>query len=579
MHVKILNVACALLDKYDFQPNATVCISYDNSDHLFILACAVICVGGIVACSYSCDPYAELLSLARKVDASFLFCHRKNIAWAAQLERDLGRPVKGVIMERQLEQRPQHDHFEQLFWYDSLKSSARARVPVACVDLKKQVSVITMSSGTSGKPKAVAQTHWNALAELLAGNRSAGRGINFACSASLDYISGRLILFGALHSGYQTIILDGFEPRTFLQACERYRVHIIYIGAASFYNLITYPHIDEFDLSSVKCVFPMGAKIIYLKELRAFFERHPHIERVRQGYGASEISGGAMNSMTPEEFLSDCENCGPLMPGMRAKIVHPTSGRLLGPNEQGILHLRGETVFPGYYDRERARKRSKTIDKISNLPASDCDLESPFINDSEVFDADGFYITGDYAYFNDKEQLYFVGRQKEMMNCRGLKRVLPQELEALLDQHPAVFKVCVLGVQNEREPTLHCPRAFVVPQASCYTDAELPLSERLPTLNEELDRVIGDELLEHTGNAAHPLCRLAAEHRRRLAEDLMQFINERVGWEKQLTGGVVLLDDIPTSRATGKFNKNYLRALSPTEVELYGDRSGTSAIE
>lgn len=77
--------------------------------------------------------------------------------------------------------------------------------------------------------------------------------------------------------------------------------------------------------------------------------------------------------------------------------------------------------------------------------------------------------------------------------------------------------------------------------------------------------------LEHRG--AHKLCRLDAQVRRLLAEDLMIFVNERVGWEKQLTGGIVILDDIPTLRETGKMNKSYLKGLTEEEFSIYGDLS------
>lgn len=53
----------------------------------------------------------------------------------------------------------------------------------------------------------------------------------------------------------------------------------------------------------------------------------------------------------------------------------------------------------------------------------------------------------------------------------------------------------------------------------------------------------------------------------------MIFVNERVGWEKQLTGGIVILDDIPTLRETGKMNKSYLKGLTEEEFSIYGDLS------
>ena len=574
-----MNVACALVDHFDLKPGTVVCISYDNSDLTLILSLAIIFAGGVVACAYSKDPYAELLYLARKVEPKLLFCHERNIGWAQRIENDLGYPVRGIIMDEEVGDQPLDvrpiRHFQQLLHYDRTKSISTNLLPVAVRDMRKHVALITMSSGTTGKPKAVPVTHWNCIADLAKGYQELQPQLNMACVSSLDYVSGRIIAFGAIKAGYRVIILDGFQPRTYLEAIERYRVNILYLGAAAFYNLITYEEVDKYDLSAIRVVFPMGAKIIYLKELSDFFKKHPNILKVIQGFGSSETSGGAMHSRAPEEYLKDCENCGPLMPNVEAKIKDQTSGRLLGTNQLGILCLRSQTVFPGYYDKEQWRKseglKAGFCDNNDNCDHEMFLNEPPFVADSEVIDEDGFYVTGDLAYFNDQEQLYMIGRQKEMMHCRASKKVLPQELEEVIGEHPAVAKVCVLGIPNRRELTLHCPCAFIVPNLQ-NLNGNRTLNVELKSLKNRSEAREGrEEQLAHRGE--HKLTKLGQVERRQLAEDLMSFVNERVGWEKQLTGGIVILDEIPISRATGKMDKNYLRSLSLDCVEIYGDRS------
>lgn len=577
---KILNVACALVDQFGFELGTCVCIRYDNSDWTFILALGVIVAGGIIVSSYPKDPYAELLYLAQKVRPKFLFCHDKNLKWAKQIETDLGYPVVSVAMNQRAHdtdpQSPQpFEHFEQFLNYDHTKSRSLNRLPVASKDLTKQVALITMSSGTTGKPKAVPFTHWNCIADRMSYQPNPGVPASLACCASLDYISGRIIAFGAIQSDYTAVILNGFVPKTLLEAVERYKISIIYLGGASFYNLITYKDIDKYDISSLRVVFPMGAKITYLDELREFFRKHPHIVEVKQGLGASETSGVAINSFTPEEYLKDCCNCGKLLPGNKVKIVDPASGKLLGTNQQGIMHIHSDTVFPGYYDVKLIKSdtdRESMGDKNGN--GTHHESSSPFMTGPTVFDEDGFYISGDIGYFNEKEELYFVGRHKEVLVCRGAKKVLPHELEEVVDKHPAVLKVCVLGVANQRVPSIQCPRAYVVPKPYCYS---CPLDElrtdRLAARDDDdtHPETTDEDKLVHVGQ--HKLCLMTQERRRQLAEDLMEFVNDRIGWEKQMTGGIVLLDDIPTSRATGKMDKNYLRSLSLDQIEIYGDRS------
>lgn len=566
-----------MLDEHHFQRGTVVCISHDHSDLSCILALAIVCSGGVVACAFPKDPYSEVLYLARKVEPKFLFCHQRNLHWADKLHADLGYKLTGIVIGDSIETihlKPSGAadsiyHFDHLFNYDHKQSKSLHRVPVACEHPGTEIAFITMSSGTTGPPKAVPVSHRNCARDLKAfGRGPARKGIRFACSASLDYVSGRLIILGSVQSGYTTIIIGSSDPKTYLEAVQKYKIHVVYLGAASFYSLITYKHIDDYDLSSVRVAFPMGAKIIFLDELRNFLAKHPSIVQVRQGYGASEFSGGAMNTMAPDDYLKDCDNCGTLLPGMQAKILDRKTGALLGPNQEGMLLMRCHSPFLGYYDAQRCKQPLKHLDNNANI--GNGEHSSPFVQDSSTFDEDGFYITGDIAYFNDKEELYIVGREKEMMSCRGAKKVLPQELEEIIAEHPAVSKVCVLGMPNKVQLTLHCPRAFIVPTRSSYDEqTPLQLTQRLEQAKSDPD---DEEELKFEYLGENKLCQLSADRRKALAEDIMQFVNEHVGWEKQLTGGIIMLDSLPTLRSAGKIDKSYLKLLQ--NIEIYGDRSG-----
>lgn len=260
-----------------------------------------------------------------------------------------------------------------------------------------------------------------------------------------------------------------FETDTFLEAIQRFKVNVIYMGAASFYNLITCKDIDNYDISSLRVIFPMGAKVVYLQQLAEFLDKHPHIVQIKQGYGTSEFCGAAYHTFKPKEYIDNADNCGKLISGVQIKVVHPVTGKLLGRNQQGILHTKSMSLFPGYYDvqemrrRQRERSKSKGVEILDDLI-----IDTPFICDDSVFDSDGFYITGDLGYFNDKDELIFVGRHKELMSCRGQKKVLPQELEEVISESNLVSKVCVLGVPKKSEPLIACPRAFIVPRDEYY---------------------------------------------------------------------------------------------------------------
>ncbi|MDT3443010.1 class I adenylate-forming enzyme family protein [Pseudofrankia sp. BMG5.37] len=87
-------------------------------------------------------------------------------------------------------------------------------------------------------------------------------------------------------------------------------------------------------------------------------------------------------------------------PGLQARIVDPDDGRVLGPGEVGELWLRGPFLMEGYHGRER----------------------------HEVFDADGWYHSGDLFVVDDEGFYYFKGRGGDVIKTGGAN-VSPAEVE------------------------------------------------------------------------------------------------------------------------------------------------------
>ena len=79
-----------------------------------------------------------------------------------------------------------------------------------------------------------------------------------------------------------------------------------------------------------------------------------------------------------------------------------------------------------------------------------------------VFDADGWFHTGDLAVRDDAGHTFFRGRLKETLRI-GHFMVAPSEIEAFLMGHPAVAQAFVVGVPDERLGEIAV--AFVIPRA------------------------------------------------------------------------------------------------------------------
>jgi acyl-CoA synthetase (AMP-forming)/AMP-acid ligase II len=103
-------------------------------------------------------------------------------------------------------------------------------------------------------------------------------------------------------------------------------------------------------------------------------------------------------------------------------IVDPATGRHLPPGEPGEICLRGWSMMLGYHRKAR----------------------------DEVFDADGWYHTGDLGSLSEDGHLFFTGRLGDMLKISGAN-VSPREVELVLIAEPEVAEAVVLGLPDPEQ--------------------------------------------------------------------------------------------------------------------------------
>jgi acyl-CoA synthetase (AMP-forming)/AMP-acid ligase II len=281
------------------------------------------------------------------------------------------------------------------------------------------LGVVIYSSGTTDRPKGVVLSHqaialqWWVQAGLFGRDEST----RVLCALPIFWTAGLNTAMGATLAGGGTwVTQEMFEPGHALRLIERERVIEPHVFAHQARALQEHPDWEATDLSSCTRVFG-----------KSVFTSHPSVKpdatwNMPVGYGLSETASflTGLPCTTPRAVFRS-GTYGRLLPGNELRVIDPETGRVLGPNAEGELIVRGPTLMEHYVKRTRA----------------------------ESFDADGFYHTGDLGSYDDDGYVYWGGRGTEMIKTGGAN-VSPAEIEVQLQAYAPVKLARVIGVPDAR---------------------------------------------------------------------------------------------------------------------------------
>ena len=282
-------------------------------------------------------------------------------------------------------------------------------------DRSRQVAALLYTSGTTGNPKGVMLTHRNLLfsAKVVGAQREPTD--KAYCVLPISHIVGYSnILIASLMAGATVQLVPRFDPAALVSAIVNDGITLIFGVPAMYQRLLEYKAvagIEELPRGKLRRLAVAGAPLdVTLKsKIEAEFGLP-----LGNGYGITECAPGI--AVVHAETPRNDDAAGSLITGIEARLVGP-GGRTVAPGEVGELHVRGPNVMRGYYRAPEAT--------------------------AAVIDADGWFNTGDLARFED-DILYIVGRTKELIIRSGFN-VYPPEVEAVLNEHPAVVQSAVIG--------------------------------------------------------------------------------------------------------------------------------------
>jgi acyl-CoA synthetase (AMP-forming)/AMP-acid ligase II len=238
------------------------------------------------------------------------------------------------------------------------------------------------------------------------------------------------------------VLMAKFDAAMFLANAARHRVTHAMLVPVQYQRIMDSPDYDRFDLSSFVMKFCTSAPFPALLKRRVV-ARWPG--GLTEYYGMTE--GGGTCLLRADEFPDKLHTVGRPAPGHDIRLIDD-DGKEVAEGEAGeIVGRSPHAMMTGYHNQP-----SKT-------------------SAAEWYDAQGhrFIRTGDIGRFDSDGFLTLLDRKKDMIISGGFN-IYPSDIEAVLQQHPAVLEAAVVGVPSERWG--ETPVAFVVVRAGQTDGAE-----------------------------------------------------------------------------------------------------------
>ena len=356
--------------------------------------------------------------------------------------------------------------------YDLLASGS---VPSIEPALEKDLAAILFTSGTTGQPKGVMLTHANFVsdcflaqanlelfptdvfyallpihhsytmlavfiealsvgAELVFGQRMVTSAIlRELKEAKVTMFLGVPLLFNKVLAG----IMKGIKAKgplvsglmSFLMAVSGFikKVFKINPGKKIFGSVL-----DKASLKTIRICICGGGPLA-----SSVFRRYNQlgIDFV-QGYGLTETS--PILTLNPVEAYIET-SVGKLIPQAKMKVVDPDS------DGRGELAVKGPMVMQGYYKNPEAT--------------------------AEVFDEDGWFLTGDVGYMDADDYVYLTGRAKNMIVTEGGKNVYPEEIENKFQLYTEIEQIMIKGFMLDEKQKIEGIAAYVYPSKEFFDQA------------------------------------------------------------------------------------------------------------
>ena len=276
---------------------------------------------------------------------------------------------------------------------------------------------ITLTSGTTGDPKAIGLTHRMAAERIARHDYIYGplapQCSRMFCDLSLGINLGFLFLVQMLSRG-GVFMFRGANAEVTLQAFELYKIQCLVMSPAALGEFVDYYERFPTHQGNVQLILSGGS---FISRALADRVRSRICTNLVTFYGATEVHGIA--AATAQAIEGTPGAVGYLLPWMTVEAVD-RSGTPVPRGQEGLLRVRGPFSIAGYLNDQAAS--------------------------SDVFRG-GWFYPGDMGTVTPDGMLIIGGREKSVLNLGGDK-INPELVEHVLAAAPGVADAAAFAVPN-----------------------------------------------------------------------------------------------------------------------------------
>ena len=310
------------------------------------------------------------------------------------------------------------------------------------------LAVLQYTGGTTGVPKGAMLTHGSLVANVLQIHEVAmpalreviARPLTMLAALPLYHVFAMTVCaFYGMYAGMKNVlVINPRDRKALIQTWRKYPVHV-FPGVNTLFNaLMQEAAFAQLDFSSLRLVFGGGMAI-----QPAVASRWAQLTggTLIEGYGLSECS--PVVAANPTNAKSFSGSVGLPLPSTEI-VIFDSAARIVSSGVHGEIAVRGPQVMSGYWQATQETR--------------------------DALRTDGFFMTGDIGWMDEKGFVYIADRKKDMIIVSGFN-VYPSEVEAVVAEHAGVVECAVIGVPDAHSG--ESVKLFIVKKIPELTEGEI----------------------------------------------------------------------------------------------------------